>query len=599
MFERMRPFATIVCLLTSFLHVGMVLAAECQKIGTVCMDTTPSKVVDGVIVTLAEVGGCWQSQDTYDCVDLTPGAINTCSQLQSSGCYDNTQPTCDNMAFNGVCLDWKVDYRCPNQLATVPADITFDRIIYTKTIDQLVDGCQAHLATNNCVLETETCVEPGETRNINGLDVYKGCWRWSKQYRCAVPDPMSPCQPLASDPNCVLKATVCDQASSLLPGGCLLTTNTYECLESAQPDEIITNCGGRMFCLDGTSMCFDASYEPDKDFQTAVTTSEIIRQAGIYLDPATLTVFNGTQDWCRSKILYGAADCCDVDGQGSGQSNQTVLGQMATSAVASVAWEGVEYVGYSVGSMFGSYYVYDSLFMNSAVPDWVVNGYGTVTGLIGTGGAEYAFNPTFGAFGLSATYGSVSATTLGTTNYVLTANSGFVAAGNTAAVSAAGGPASVGGFQFAFNPVFFVAAVVIMVVMNYIACDEPEMELALKRGANLCHPVGSWCSNDTWLGCEESKTGYCCYNSKLSRIINEQGKAQFGKGWNTPQNPDCSGFTLTELSSMDFSTFDFSEFYADIKQTALDQTAISGVVGSHAQSISDTFETKYNNYYSQ
>ncbi|WP_018079394.1 conjugal transfer protein TraN [Thiobacillus denitrificans] len=599
MFERIRRFAAYVCLAASLFHVNLVMAAECQKVGTVCLDTTSSKIVDGVTVTLADVGGCWQSTDTYDCVDHTPGAINTCSQLQQYGCYDNAQSTCATMAFNGTCLDWKVDYRCPDQLTTVPTDVTYDRIVYTMTKNDQVDGCAEHLAANNCVLDTQTCLEPAETRNINGLDVYKDCWRWDKTYRCVVPDPSSPCQTLESDPNCTLKDTTCDQVSSLLPGGCALTTKTFDCLVSSDPDQTITNCGGTSFCLDGTSTCFDTNYEPDKDFATAVTMTEIAREAGNYLDRGTMTVFNGTQSWCRDKVLYGLGDCCDVDAQGGQQNNQNVLGQMAYSAVGSLAWEGVEYVGYSVGSLFGSYYVYDALFMNDMVPNWIVDGYASATNLIGAGGSTYSFNPSFGAYGLSATYGSVSATTLGTTNYVLTTQGGFVAAGDTAAVTAAGGPASVGGFEFAFNPYMFAIAIVIMVVMSYLDCDEPEMELAMKRGANLCHRVGSWCSNDTWLGCEEDKTGWCCYNSKLSRIINEQGRAQFGKGWNTPQNPDCSGFTLEQLTQMDFSTFDFSEFYADIQQQAINQAGLESIVNSHAQSISDTFKTKYNNYFSK
>lgn len=599
MLDRIRPLAGIVCLIASFFHIGLVMAAECQKIGTVCLDTTPSKVVDGVTVTLAQVGGCWRSQDTYDCVDYTPGAVNTCSQMQAQGCYDNAMTVCDNMAFNGTCLNWKVDYRCAEQLAVVPPDVVFDRIIYTTTKDQLVDGCSEHLSNNTCVLDTQTCVEPGETRNINGLDVYKDCWRWAKEYRCAVPDPMSPCQALDADANCTVKATTCDQASTLLPGGCLLTTKTYECVVSAEPDQTVTDCSGQMYCLDGTSMCFDAKYEADKDFGAAVSMTEIMRQAGMYLDRGTMTVFNGTQDWCRNKILYGLGDCCDVESAGAQQSNQSVMGQMAYSAAGAVVWEGVQYVGYSAGSLFGSYYVYDALFMNDMVPNWIVDGYASATGLIGAGGSAYTFNPSFGAYGLSVTYGSVSATTLGTTNYVLTTQGGFVAAGNTAAINAAGGAAQVGGFQFAFNPAMFAIAIAVTVIMSYLACEQKEMELAMKRGANLCHRVGSWCSNDTWLGCEEAKTGWCCYNSKLARIINEQGRAQFGKGWNTPQNPDCSGFTLEQLTQMDFSTFDFSEFYADIKKVAIDQAALTNTVSTHAESISETFETKYNNYFSK
>ena len=35
-----------------------------------------------------------------------------------------------------------------------------------------------------CALSSQTCVEPAGTRNINGLDVYKDCWKWEKEYNC-------------------------------------------------------------------------------------------------------------------------------------------------------------------------------------------------------------------------------------------------------------------------------------------------------------------------------------------------------------------------------------------------------------------------------
>ena len=41
----------------------------------------------------------------------------------------------------------------------------------------------------------------------------------------------------------------------------------------------------------------------------------------------------------------------------------------------------------------------------------------------------------------------------------------------------------------------------------------------------------------------------CCFNSMLARIVNEQGRAQVGKGWGGAQSPDCSGFTVAQLQT--------------------------------------------------
>lgn len=101
-----------------------------------------------------------------------------------------------------------------------------------------------------------------------------------------------------------------------------------------------------------------------------------------------------------------------------------------------------------------------------------------------------------------------------------------------------------------------------------IKCKPQEEQLAKLRKARRCHYVGSYCSNKTAFGvCLLRKKTYCCYGSKLSRIIAEQGRLQLGKGWGSAKNPDCSGFTLEEVSQLDFEAMDLSEFYSDVMAT--------------------------------
>jgi conjugal transfer mating pair stabilization protein TraN len=63
-------------------------------------------------------------------------------------------------------------------------------------------------------------------------------------------------------------------------------------------------------------------------------------------------------------------------------------------------------------------------------------------------------------------------------------------------------------------------------------------------------------------------------------MINEQGRAQIGKGWGDAQNPDCSGFTVAQLQSLNFAAMDLSEFYASIVPTLPDVSAIQGNAAS-------------------
>lgn len=105
----------------------------------------------------------------------------------------------------------------------------------------------------------------------------------------------------------------------------------------------------------------------------------------------------------------------------------------------------------------------------------------------------------------------------------------------------------------------------ILIDANVTGCSQTEVDLAQKRDAGVCVNVGSYCDKSTFFGaCLVKKETYCCFNSKLSRIVNEQGRPQIGKTWGSPESPDCSGMTVEEIQQIDFSRIDFSEFYADI-----------------------------------
>jgi conjugal transfer mating pair stabilization protein TraN len=131
-----------------------------------------------------------------------------------------------------------------------------------------------------------------------------------------------------------------------------------------------------------------------------------------------------------------------------------------------------------------------------------------------------------------------------------------------------------------FNPVSFYIAIFIYAVEEVTKCDQDEQVLSLKRGQNLCVSVGSYCSNDGLFGCGEVTESYCCFNSHLARIINEQGRTQIGRTWGEPQLPDCTGFTLAQLQQLDFGAMDLTEFFNEI----LPSMPNSGSAGATAAS---------------
>jgi conjugal transfer mating pair stabilization protein TraN len=101
-----------------------------------------------------------------------------------------------------------------------------------------------------------------------------------------------------------------------------------------------------------------------------------------------------------------------------------------------------------------------------------------------------------------------------------------------------------------------------------LGCSREEMLLHERDAKGLCAYVGTYCS-DSFLGvCLTKKKAYCCFESKLSRILQEQGRRQLNKPWAKPRTEQCLGFTLDEFSRLDLSQMDFSEVYAEFTEAA-------------------------------
>lgn len=123
-----------------------------------------------------------------------------------------------------------------------------------------------------------------------------------------------------------------------------------------------------------------------------------------------------------------------------------------------------------------------------------------------------------------------------------------------------------GGAALAGGPVAIAALATPFLAL--FACSQDEMKLDIKDRMGLCHKVGTWCSS-SFLGiCKTKKTAYCCFESKLSRVLQEQGRAQINKPWGSPKSEQCKGFTIAEFQLLDLSRMDFTEVYADFLDAA-------------------------------
>ena len=101
-----------------------------------------------------------------------------------------------------------------------------------------------------------------------------------------------------------------------------------------------------------------------------------------------------------------------------------------------------------------------------------------------------------------------------------------------------------------------------------LGCNTEEILLHQRDAQGLCAYVGSYCSKKILGICIAKKKAYCCFESKLSRILQEQGRAQLPKPWARAKDEQCAGFTIDEFARLDLSQMDFSEIYSEFTEAA-------------------------------
>ena len=384
--------------------------------------------------------------------------------------------------------------------------------------DVWVDKSAALNAGGRCAITTaDTCVDGPATKSIEGRPVTRACWSYERTLTCTSGAPVDECAALVSS-GCTPASSTCKQMN-VGSGLCEIAQDTYTCLVAAQTTTTASNCPANVYCL-GTN-CFNTSYTNDADFARSMSLMEAGREAGVYLDTSKMQVFKGEGNRCRHRLLK---NCCSSDSAGAGMTNQSMFGT-------------------------GSKLVYDVL-MNSQNREFLYQGMQAL--LLGGG-----FSGSFTTYGITV---AVNGTALPASSAVLYSGESLVVA---------------------FDPWSLVIAVVIYIIMSMSSCNEEEGKLAMKEGAGLCHTVGTWCSScfrlfGKCVSCLEHSTGKCCFNSKLARIVNEQGRIQVSKGWGSGESPDCSGFTIAQLLSLNFAAMDLTEFYASIVPTLPNAGAIQG-----------------------
>lgn len=474
-----------------------------------------------------------------------------------------------------------------------------------------------------CVKTGSVCVDATPCKKISGVDVCltdpainAACWKYTDTYNCTAQDPVDYCSAIGSTSGCQQVDSICSTPGTAPGSGCLKWTNTYRCGTSTAPRGItlvLDSSYTTATDVTSASQCVSASDNPTCTLAANVNGTRsytclnqssncaaLQSQQGCTLNSSTcVSPVGGTSANCT---LYEKTYSCSSSGGAStvldcGSQQYCTGGNCYNSghepdtdlaaAVASheIGRQAATYIDANQRIFSGTAESCDQdslsrccdpkggAVKNSSIGGKILT---TAGGQAISAGSSYMYDI------MSNTYNAMrggEAMMAAATTGAATSGLSMSAYGLTMSYSA-------GTFSFAFDPTTFAVAVAVLVIVEVTSCPKDEKELAQKNGAGLCRHYSSTCNG---FFCTSVTRSYCCFNSKLAKIINTAAVTQLGRAIS-----DCSGLTMDEFGRMDFAAIDMSEFTSEIMSTAT--LPSTGAINTD---VNNSVQEKLLNYYTR
>jgi len=376
------------------------------------------------------------------------------------------------------------------------------------------------------------------------------------------------CEALENNPNCSFVRQECiEGAQDPESGICYAWTVVYDCGTEVGVDEVTTTmgyqCDGIIRCLGED--CVDGQFDLNNSgFAKAAVLSQVMQYAGMDMDctgGGDCKIWAGDVMRCK-KALGGWVDCCTKPEGVSLVDYMQVLGSAPELASAKWDFTAVMSGPMATNPLNGAW---------SALSEY-------------TGGVTDFLSQPFSSAWDSLVGASESVTGTGSSvmgsqlsqELMLKAYEFLNNVSPEIADSIFGGGTMIGeiafseGVQLLMSAATFIMWIytiysVLDILVHIIwACEEEELQLGAKRQLKVCHYVGSYCKSDFIGICIEKDESYCCYNSPLARIVQEQtrGKQGTAGGFGSGKNPRCDGLTAAQLSAVNWDAVDLSEWLA-------------------------------------
>jgi len=384
---------------------------------------------------------------------------------------------------------------------------------------------------------------------------------------------LNSCAALESNPQCGFISSECVDGAAGSSGQCYVFKDTYDCGTDVDVPTLEKNtefqCGGPIRCMGDD--CLDVTKSQSTDFARAtalLNAAQFLTQDMSCTDSATeeggdgnvdqgCTVFGGEPGECKIAV-GGVSDCCEkptnisladylnlimavpkLDGAVMGLSDGNalkgayqVLREPALEGWAEVTKPFTSYIENVSGSV-DSFFQPVEQFVDQLIDELKEQVKKVMMDVMKTAGEDAATEQAAAAASEQAAEAMMesAATWLSTAMTIYT--------------------------------VYVVAMVMIQMIY---ACEEEEFTMNAKRALKNCTYVGSYCKSKVLGACIEERESYCCFNSPLSRIIQEQIRPQLGESFGSPKEPQCGGIPLEKVAEIDWSKINLDEWLGILQQ---------------------------------
>lgn len=311
------------------------------------------RMIDGIPAT-----ECWLHEQKSLCISKEK---NHCSSLESNrGCNEFSANCLEKNEDLDLCTNLEKKFACGKKLEEKAAQQEIKHIdteFHVIRDEKDLSACRAEEINQYCEVIDDICIEAKETRNIEGKDVYKDCWKWKKQHACRSDNFIDECKDL--DKNCQL-------------------TESKECLHSLKIKNIDTcdhwerryickdqikrqrECIATKFCLGG--ICETKQRTQHNDFAEGISNLSILASMkgsdelegckcpngkktceASEMDPSDCRLFTGNSKQCTK---FPQLNCCSNKGMlrsliGCSQAEKELFGNRKAGLCHHIAtWRG-------------------------------------------------------------------------------------------------------------------------------------------------------------------------------------------------------------------------------------------------------------------